>query len=210
MNRRHLTIMTIDDHRAAAREWAAVHRGVAEFESIICKNLEDGRPTSRAVRGVLGQMRTNAKRIQKALDRIQAEMREVQVRTLPGDTQADLCWQEIRTVASAAAIQRNAGVPTLDDHITAARVLGAAKLAILRFLKIIGDRRHLPVRILDLGLRVEHLMHAVRCAMDDVQYATLRGPDRLVNCWLGHFNYFDGDEDGDTELTGRRDENGLR
>lgn len=98
-----------------------------------------------------------------------------------------------------AAVRHATTVLTLDQHITAARALGAAKLAILRFLKIVSDRRHLPVRILDCGLRVEHLIHAVRCTMDDVQYATLRGQDRLVDCWLGHFNWFDGDEAGNAD-----------
>ncbi len=33
MNRRNYTTMTLDDHRAAAREMATVHRSVAEFNS---------------------------------------------------------------------------------------------------------------------------------------------------------------------------------
>ena len=72
MNRRHYTIMTIDDHRAAAREWATVHRSVAEFENI----------TSMA-RGAPGRLHTNVKRIHKALERILIGMRDVEARTLP-------------------------------------------------------------------------------------------------------------------------------
>jgi len=32
MNRKHYTVMTIDDHRAAAHECSTIHRSVAEFE----------------------------------------------------------------------------------------------------------------------------------------------------------------------------------
>jgi hypothetical protein len=187
MNRRHLTIMTFDDHSAAAREWATVHRCVAEFDNIIrfgCRVPE--------------RLRANVKRILRDLDGIRREMHELQARTRIGDSHAHDSWQEIISTEAPAAVTRATTVLPLDQHITAARALGAAKLAILRFMKITGDRRHLPVRILDFGLRIEHEIHAVQCVMDDVQHATLRGRDRLVDCWLGHFNYFDGDEAGST------------
>jgi hypothetical protein len=84
---------------------------------------------------------------------------------------------------------------TLDEHAAAARALGQAQRAVQRFLGIVSDRRHLPVRILDMALRIEHLIHAIRCGMDDLQFLTLRGEQRNVTCWLGQFNYFD---DGET------------
>ena len=37
MNRKHYTVITIDDHRAAAHEWSTIHRSVAEFENAILK-----------------------------------------------------------------------------------------------------------------------------------------------------------------------------
>jgi hypothetical protein len=86
---------------------------------------------------------------------------------------------------------------TLDDHAAAARELGQAQRAVIRFLGIVSGRRHVPVRILDLGLQIERRIHAIRCAMDDLQSMTLRGEERNVTCWLGRFNHFDGGTGGD-------------
>lgn len=182
MNGRQYAIMTLDDHHAAAREWSIAHRSVADFEAITRFGLP-----------LPSEVRANLKRIRMDLDKIRCGMHAMQTRTLPGHAEADRCWQEITSTGTSAGARRAATALSLDQHIDAARALGTAKFAVLRFLAIVSDRLHLPVRILDLGLRVEHRIHAVRCAMDDVQYATLRGPDRLVDCWLGHFNYFDGD-----------------
>jgi hypothetical protein len=49
MNRRHYTIMSIDDHRAAVLEWTTVHRSVAEFENI--SNIVPSRQSVRACAG---------------------------------------------------------------------------------------------------------------------------------------------------------------
>ena len=94
MNRTYLTIMTINDHRAAVCELATVRRCVDEFESI-----------SRSGRGVPGRLHTNVKRIHKALERIQTEMREVEARTLPGDAQSDSCWQAADAAKPPTATQ---------------------------------------------------------------------------------------------------------
>lgn len=185
MTARQYTSMTLDDHRAAAREWSTVHRSVAEFENI-----------TRFGRQLPGDVHANVKRIRVDLDRIRCDMQEAQNRTSPGTNPADDFWQEFISTEAPATVRRATTVLTLDQHIAAARALGTVKPAILRFLGIVSDRRHLPVRVLDFGLRIERRIHAIRCAMDDVQYATLRGEDRRVDCWLGHFNYYDGDEAG--------------
>lgn len=182
MNGRHYTIMTLDDHHAAAREWSVAHRSVADFEAI-----------TRFGMRLPGEVRADLNRIRMDLDKIRGGMHTMQSRSLPGHMEADPCWQEITLMGTSGSARRAPTALTLDQHIAAARALGTAKFAVLRFLAAVSDRRHLPVRILDLGLRVEHRIHAVRCAMSDVQYATRRAPDRLVDCWLGHFNYFDGD-----------------
>jgi hypothetical protein len=148
--------MTIDDHRAAARERATVYRCVDEFENVI-----------RFGRGVPDGLHANVKRIQRDLDRIRREMQEVQACTLSGDHEGDNCWRQIAATEAPAAVRRAITVLTIGQHITAARALSAAKLAILRFVEIVSDRKYLPVRILDFGLRVERLIHAVRCAMDE-------------------------------------------
>jgi hypothetical protein len=75
MNRTYLTIMTFDDHRAAAHEWSTVHRSVAEFENAIFKTLKDGRRADRSAAEVCCRIPDTVKRIHKALDRIQAGMR---------------------------------------------------------------------------------------------------------------------------------------
>jgi hypothetical protein len=186
VNRRYLTIMTIDDHRTAACEWATVHRCVDELENII-----------RSGRRVPDTLHTNVKRIHRDLGRIRREMQEVQACTLPGDHEGDDCWQEIKTVNPAAVAWRSTAVLTLEDHITAARALGPSQPAIHRFLDIISNRRHLPVRILDWAIRIIHLIQIVRCEMEDVQFTTIRGRDRWVNYWLGSSNCFDGNEGGD-------------
>ena len=201
MNRTYLTIMTINDHRAAVCELATVRRCVDEFESI-----------SRSGRGVPGRLHTNVKRIHKALERIQTEMREVEARTLPGDAQSDSCWQAADAAKPPTATQCPTKVLTLDDHIAAARALGPSQPAVLRFLDIISKRRHLPVRIMDFAIRIDHLIQILRCEMEDVQFYTMRGRGiPWVNCWLGQFNYFEGEEEGDAEQRWRRsNEDGLR
>lgn len=189
MNRRHYTIMTIDDHRAAARELATAHRSVAEFENI----------TSSA-RGVPDRLHTNVKRIHKALERILIGMREVEARTLPSDAGFGSHWLAAVTVKPVTAARRPSLVLTIDDHIAAARALGPSQPAVRRFVDIISLRRHLPVRIMDDAIRIDHLVQIVRCEMEDVQFYTLRGRGiPRVNCWLGQFNFFEGEEEGDTE-----------
>jgi len=201
MNRRHYTIMTIDDHRAAAREWATVHRSVAEFENI----------TSTA-RGTPCRLHTNVTRIHRALERILTGMREVAAHTLPGGARVDSCWRLPDTVKPATATRRPSRVLMIDDHIAAARALGPSQPAVHRFVDIISNRRHLPVRLMDFAIRIDHLVQIVRCEMEDVQFYTLRGRGiPWVNCWLGPFNYFEGEEEGDTEQRWRRsNEDGLR
>ena len=185
MNRKYLSIMTGADHRAAVIELATAHRGVVEFESII-----------RTARGTPSRLHTNVKRIHKELESIRIGMQEVEARTLPGSGRTGSCWLAAVTVKPATAARRHSIVLTIDQHIRAARALGPAYLAVLRFLRIIGRRRHLSVRILDWAIRINHLIQYVRNQMEDLQFATLRGDDRFADCWLGHFNHFDGDEDG--------------
>lgn len=190
MNRRQLTIMTIDDHRAAAREWAAVHRSVAEFENI-----------TRTARGAPDRLHTNVKRIHKALEMILIGMRDVEARTLPGDAGCGPEWLATVPVLPATPARGPSRVLTIDDHITCARLLGPSQPAINRFLDITSLRRHLPVRIMDDAIRIDQLVQIVRCEMEDVQFYTLRGRGvAWVNCWLGWNNYFDGGAAGNNDL----------
>ena len=186
MNRKYLSVMTGEDHRAAALELATVQRGVVEFENII-----------RDARGTLSRIHTNVKRIRKAMARIRIGMQEVEARTMPGYCRSDsFYWLAAVTVKPATAARRYYILLPIDQHIAAAQALGPAHLAVLRFLRIIGRRRHLSVRILDWAIRINHLIQYLRNQMEDLQFATLRGDDLFVNCWLGHLNYFDGDDPG--------------
>ena len=201
MNRRHYTIMTIDDHRAAAREWAMVHRSVAEFENAIFKILEDGRRAGRSAKALCGRIPSTVKRIHKALDRIQAGMRELQIRTLPGDAESATCWLETPAVEPAGVAQQVTGELVVHQHIAAARALGPSQPAVRRFLHIISLRRHLPVRIMDYAIRALHLIQFLRCQMEALQFDSLRGRGiPWVNCWLGRNNYVDGGAAGNTDL----------
>lgn len=86
----------------------------------------------------------------------------------------------------------------------AARAFGLSQPAIDRFLHIINDRRHLPVRIMDSAIHVYHLIQIIRCEMDDVQFYTLHEPGiPYPQCWLGEFSYFEGGEGGDAAQDGR-------
>ena len=136
MNRRHLTIMTIDNHRAAAREMATIHRSVAVFENAIIKIFEDRWRVGRSARWVRDRIRRNLKRVHKSLDRIQTGMEEVQTRTLAGDEQSDSCWRETVKAELSATVEHVTGVPELDQHVAAGRALGPAKPAMNRFLDI--------------------------------------------------------------------------
>ncbi len=186
MNRKYLIVMTGDDHRAAGLELATAQRGLVEFENI-----------TRAARGTPSRIHTNVRRIHKALVRIRIGMQEVEARTLPGCGRSDShYWLAAVTIKPATAARTHSVLLTIDQHIPAARALGPAQPAVLRFLDIIGDRKHLQVRILDWALRIDYWIQYLRCQMEDLQDATLRGADFYVNCWLGHFNYFDGDEHG--------------
>jgi len=188
--------MTLDDHRAAAREMAIVHRGVAEFQNTIPRVFEEARQAGRSRRDLQRRMRTNLKRVHRSLEKIQAGMREAQTRTRPGDAH-DSCWQEIATVEPTATIQRVTGVLPLDQHIAAARAFGPSHPAIHRFLDIINMRRYLPVRIMDYAIRINHLIQILRCEMEDFQFYTVSGRGiPWVNCWLGSSNHFDGVEAG--------------
>ena len=104
MYRRNYTVMTIDDHRAAAREWSTVHRSVTEFENAIFKTLKDGRRAGRSAANVCRRIPGTVKRIHKALDRIQAGMGALQFRTLPGDAESAGCWMEAATLESAGMV----------------------------------------------------------------------------------------------------------
>ena len=191
MNRRHYTVMTIDDHCAAAREWSTVHRSVAEFENAIFKTLKDGRRAGRSAADVCRRIPGTVKRIHQALERIQAGMGALQFRTLSGDAESVGCWMEGATLASAAIVPQTTG-GAVDQHITAARALGPAQPALRRLLDTIRLRRHLPVRIMDDAIRVLHLVQFLRCQMEDLQFYSLTGRGiPWVNCWLGSFNYFD-------------------
>ena len=192
MNRRHYTVMTIDDHRAAAREWSTVHRSVAEFENAIFITLKDGRRAGRSAAAVCRRIPSTVKRIHKALDRIQVGMGALQFRTLPGDAESAGCWLQAATLESASVPQAT-GMSAVDQHITAARALGPAQPAVRRFLDIIQLRRHLPVRIMDDAIRVLHLVQFLRCQMEDLQFYSLTGRGiPWVNCWFGSFNHLDG------------------
>jgi hypothetical protein len=191
MSRNRYTIMTIQDHRAAEREWAKVHRSVTEFQNFI-----------RSARGTPSRLHTNVRRIHKAMETIRTGMLEVVARTLPGNARSDSCWQEPETLPPAAT-PRPARSLTIGDHIAAARALGPSESAVHRFIAIISNRRHLPVRILDFAIRIDHLIQIVRCEMEDVQFYTLRGRGiTWVNCWLGPSNYFD--DDGGRDAPGKQ------
>lgn len=193
MNRRHYTVMTIDDHRAAAHEWSTIHRSVAEFENAILKALKDGRRAGRSAADVCRRIPGTVRRIHQALERIQAGMGALQFLTLPDNAESAGCWLEAATLEPAAIVPQAASLWRLDQHITAARALGPAQSAVRRFLDIIRLRRHLPVRIMDDAVRVLHLVQFLRCQMEDLQFYSLTGRGiAWVNCWLGSFNYFDG------------------
>jgi hypothetical protein len=201
MNRRHYTIMTIDDHRAAAREWAIVHRSVAEFGNAIFEILKDRRRAGQPSKALCGRIPRTLKRIHTALDKIQIGMRELQIRTLPDVAESVACWLENAALEPAAIVQEVTGVLELDRHITAAKALGPAQPAVRRFLNIISLRRHLPVRMMDDALRVLHLIQFLRCQMEDLQFYSLRGRGiPWVNCWLGRNNYVDGGKVGNTDM----------
>jgi len=51
MNRRHCTVMTMDDHRAAAREMATDHRSVAGLEHAHSKRFGVGRQKDPSAMG---------------------------------------------------------------------------------------------------------------------------------------------------------------
>jgi len=201
MNRRHYTIMTIDDHRAAAREWATVHRSVAEFGNAIFEILKDRRRAGQPAKALCGRIPRTLKRIHTALDKIQIGMRELQIRTLPDDAESVACWLENAALEPAAIVQEVTGVLELDRHITAAKALGPAQPAVRRFLNIISLRRHLPVRMMDDAIRVLHLTQFLRCQMETLQFDSLRGRGiPWVNCWLGSNNYVDGGDAGNPTL----------
>lgn len=204
MNRKHYTVMTIDDHRAAAHEWSTIHRSVAEFENAILKTLKDGRRAGRSAADVCRRIPRTMKRIHQALARIQAGMGALQFLTLPDNAESAGCWLEAATLESAAIVPQSASLWAVDQHITAARALGPAQPAIHRFLDIIRLRRHLPVRIMDDAIRVLHLVQFLRCQMEGLQFHSLTGRGiPWVNCWLGSFNCFDGGAVGgpDTAIT---------
>lgn len=181
---RHLTLMTLDDHRAAEREWATVHRSVAEFENII-----------RAGRGVPDRLHRNVKRIRNQLAGIQTGMYKVLDVTLPDIARDETYWAPIPTRQPIPGMERPPGVLNLAGHIRAARALAPSQPAVHRLLDIIGRRRSLPVRILDCGIRILNLIQMVRLQMEGVQYNTLREADRWVNCWIGECNCFYGDDE---------------
>ena len=167
--------MTIDDHRAAMRELATVHRAVDEFERDHSKTFEVGRHLEPPAAETSKRVRLNLQRIRKVLDRVQIGMLAVHACTLPDDDRSEYGWQPSVTLAPAVVRRHPTEVVTLDDHIAAARALGTAEPAIDRFLEIINRRRRLPVRIMDDAIRVLHLIQVVRLEMNDLQFYTLSG-----------------------------------
>jgi hypothetical protein len=139
------------------------------------------------------------------LEKIRIGMRDVLDRMLPDASGAGGCWASAATPSTDPATttgQRPTRVLSVDDHIVAARALGPSQPAINRFLEIISQRRRLPVRLLDCGIRIEHLIQIIRCEMEDVQFYTMRGRGiPWVNCWLGSSNYFEGAEQGASAST---------
>ena len=188
-----MSLMTVDDHRAAASELNTVHRAVDGFERDHSKTFEVGPHMEPPATETSGRLRRNLQRIRKALDRIQIGMQSVQACTQPGDERSEYGWKPAETLTPAFARPQPTEVVTLDDHIAAARALGPAEPAIDRFLEIIKRRRHLPVRIVDDAIRVLHLIQIVRLEMNDLQFCTLSGRSTpRVNCWQGQSNHFDG------------------
>jgi len=185
MNRKYSTIMTLEDHQAAARALEAVLVGVTQVECAVQRKQK-----------VPGRMLTRFRRIQRAVEKIYLEMQEVQVRTLPHDADAADCWRKPELPpAPASVMSKRIPVMTLAEHIACARHLGQASRAALSFLNLVSDRKYLPVRILDIGVRIENMLDLIRCGMDDVQHLTLPHPDAAVRCYFGIVNYFEGDED---------------
>jgi hypothetical protein len=190
-----MSVMTVDDHRAAACEVATVHRCVDEFEHDHSKTFEVGLHLEPPATKTGGRVRRNLQRIRKALDRIRFELQAVQACTLPDGERPEYGCKPAETLAPAGARRHPTEVVTLDDHIAAARALGPAEPAMDRFLDIIKRRRHLPVRIMDDAIRVLHLIQIVRLEMSDLQLYMLSGRGiPHVNCWQGQSNHFDGTE----------------
>ncbi len=188
-----MSVMTVDDHRAAASDLATVHRAVDEFERDHSKTFEVGLHLEPPAAETSNRVRRNLQRLRKALDRIQIGMQAVQACTLPGDYgRSEYNWKAAETLTPAVARRHPAEVVTLDDHIAAALALGPAEPAIDHFLEIINRRRYLSVRIMDDAIRVLHLIQIVRLEMNDLQFYTLsvRGTPR-VNCWHGQPYHFD-------------------
>ena len=173
MRSRFMSIMTVDDHRAAASDLATVHRAVDEFEHDHSKTFEVGFHLGRPATETSGRVRRNLQRIRKALDRIQIAMQAVQACTLPADERSEYGSKPAVTFTPTVARRRPTEVVTLADHIAAARAMGPAEPAIDRFLDIINRRRHLPVRVMDDAIGVLHLIQIVRLEMNDLQFYML-------------------------------------
>jgi hypothetical protein len=186
MNRKHSTIMSLEDHRAAARELNVVLTGVMRVAG-----------ATQRKEMVPERVFTRLRRIRRAVDKIRIEMQAVLVRTLPNDSGTATCWREPDlSLASAPTPPKSVSVMTPAAHIAAARDMGEARRVVLRFLDLVSDRKHLPVRILDIGLRIDMFIELIRHDMHYVRYATLPRPDGTADYWVGQFNYFDGDEAG--------------
>ena len=191
MSGRFMSVLTVDDHRAAASELATVHRAVDEFEHDHSKTFEVGIHKEPPATETSGRVRRNLQRIRKALGRIQIGLQAVQACTLPDGERPEYSCKPAETLAPAGA-RRHPEVVTLDDHIAAARALGPAEPAMDRFLDIINRRRHLPVRIMDDAIRVLHLIQIVRLEMNDLQFYMLSGRGiPHVTCRQGQSDHFD-------------------
>jgi hypothetical protein len=178
--------MSPEDHRAAARKFNVVHLGVLRFKGATQRNAK-----------VPGRILTRLKRIQRDLEKIRAEMQKVQMRTLPHDTDAAACWRKQELPPARAAFpQKPVSVMTRAAHIAAAREMGEASRAAMSFAKLVCNRKHLPVRIIDLGLWVERFIQLIRHDMHYVRGLTLPRQVGGIDCWAGPFNYFDGNENG--------------
>jgi hypothetical protein len=183
MNRKYSTIMSLENHRAAARELNIVHVGVMRFEH-----------AAQRKEWIPARVFSRLQRIQRDIDKIHVEMQAVQVRTLPHDARAAACWQkpEWRLAPKAAPSKPVSAMPPA-MHIASARILGGASRAMLRFLMLVSKRNHLPVRIMDIGLEIKMFVHLIRDDMHHVWRMTQPHVDSFPYCWVGHFNYFDGD-----------------
>jgi hypothetical protein len=125
-----MSVLTVDDHRAAASDLATVQCAVDEFEHDHSKTFEVGLHMDPHATATSGRVRRNLQRIRKALDRVQIGMQAVQACTLPDDARSEYGWKPAETLTPAIARRHPTEVVKLADHIAAARAMGPAEPAI--------------------------------------------------------------------------------